>query len=204
MTTASTLCDPTSAPLPISQALMAKRYAVPSCSRSSTVCFPAPAACRLCTVDSPASWKLYCASLPCQAAIHQRQCSSAALWSAAGKEQACSPAAGVCPAHATAVALCCAPSADCCCVLPQELYPVTSKTAGTSNYTTPLNHVGVYYFVCQEDNHCIQGQVSSALSSLDQSQLIQNTASVVKADSVLKCAAQAFLHHSPCSCVLRA
>eukprot|EP00891_Asterochloris_glomerata_P007898 jgi/Astpho2/7898/fgenesh1_pg.00118_%23_13_t len=40
----------------------------------------------------------------------------------------------------------------------EELYPVTSKTAGTSNYTTPLNHAGVYYFVCQEGTHCIQGQ----------------------------------------------
>ena len=92
-----------------------------------------------------------------------------------------------CPRHCCSTVL----SADCCCVLPQELYPVTSKTAGTSNYTTPLNHVGVYYFVCQEDNHCIQGQVSSALNSVDQSQLIQNVASVVKADSVSQCAAQA-------------
>ena len=67
----------------------------------------------------------------------------------------------MCPAHATAAALCCEPTADSSCVLPQELYPVTSKTAGTSNYTTPLNHAGVYYFVCQEGTHCIQGQVSA-------------------------------------------
>ena len=169
MTMASTLCGPTSAHPPISQALTAKRCAVPCCSRSSTVCFPASATCRLCTGIPPAhcEW-LYCAVLPRPTAVYV-SAHAAARYQWSRTEQPCSPAVNMCPAHAHAagaMALCCVPTADCCCVPPQELYPVTSKTAGTSNYTTPLNHVGVYYFVCQEGTHCIQGQVSSALSTL--------------------------------------
>ncbi|KAK9830428.1 hypothetical protein WJX72_011730 [[Myrmecia] bisecta] len=40
----------------------------------------------------------------------------------------------------------------------QELFPVTSKTAGVSNYTTILKAPGLYHFVCQEGTHCLQGQ----------------------------------------------